>query len=202
MLDLRARRSAHRADDRDAAGHFQRARRSESAGAGQRGARALRRGALWPVRLHGFAAASRRSTRPMTHPASDFAREVMQVALAGTGIRLADGPLEHPSRLPPHRAAKDGARAHRAPDRGKSRDRSSRPGSCTSKTSAAPCERFLPGLGPASCAAPGALRRRLFVLPRKSRFVRRAPAQFHRKGRAGHAHRPRLRRCRHGRRAC
>lgn len=42
-----------------------------------------------------------------THPASDFARQVIQVALAGTGIRVADGPLNI---LPiaPFRAAKDG----------------------------------------------------------------------------------------------
>jgi citrate lyase beta subunit len=42
-----------------------------------------------------------------THPASDFARQVMQVALAGTGIRLADGPL-NVLPIPPYRAAKDG----------------------------------------------------------------------------------------------
>jgi citrate lyase beta subunit len=42
------------------------------------------------------------------HPASDFARQVMQVALADTGIRIADGPL-NVLPIPPHRAAKDGA---------------------------------------------------------------------------------------------
>ena len=42
-----------------------------------------------------------------THPASDFARQVMQVALAGTGIRIADGPLNILP-IPPYRAAKDG----------------------------------------------------------------------------------------------
>jgi citrate lyase beta subunit len=42
-----------------------------------------------------------------THPASDFARQVMQVALAETGIRIADGPLNILS-IPPYRAAKDG----------------------------------------------------------------------------------------------
>ncbi len=41
------------------------------------------------------------------HPASDFARLVMQVALAGTGIRLADGPL-NVLPIPPYRAPKDG----------------------------------------------------------------------------------------------
>jgi citrate lyase beta subunit len=42
-----------------------------------------------------------------THPASDFARQVMQVALAETGIRIADGPLNILP-IPPYRAAKDG----------------------------------------------------------------------------------------------
>jgi citrate lyase beta subunit len=45
--------------------------------------------------------------QPMRHFASDFAREVMQVALAGTGIRLADGPTNIMP-IPPHRA-KEGA---------------------------------------------------------------------------------------------
>ena len=42
-----------------------------------------------------------------THPASDFARETMQVALAGTGVRISDGPVNILP-IPPHRAAKDG----------------------------------------------------------------------------------------------
>ncbi|MGB9070047.1 MAG: hypothetical protein WCC21_15875 [Candidatus Acidiferrales bacterium] len=41
------------------------------------------------------------------HAASNFARQVMQVALAETGIRIADGPL-NVLPIPPHRAAKDG----------------------------------------------------------------------------------------------
>jgi len=45
--------------------------------------------------------------QPSRHFASDFAREVMQVALAGTGIRLADGPTNIMP-IPPHRP-KDGA---------------------------------------------------------------------------------------------
>ncbi len=48
------------------------------------------------------------SQQAMTHPASDFAREVMQVALAGTGVRISDGPVNILP-IPPHRAAKDGA---------------------------------------------------------------------------------------------
>jgi len=43
----------------------------------------------------------------MAHPASDFARETMQVALAGTGVRISDGPVNILP-IPPHRAAKDG----------------------------------------------------------------------------------------------
>jgi citrate lyase beta subunit len=42
-----------------------------------------------------------------THPVSDFARHVMQVTLAGTGVRIADGPLNILP-IPPFRAAKDG----------------------------------------------------------------------------------------------
>ncbi|MGH9686568.1 MAG: DUF6986 family protein [Candidatus Acidiferrales bacterium] len=45
--------------------------------------------------------------QPIRHFASDFAREVMQVALAGAGIRLADGPTNIMP-IAPHRA-KDGA---------------------------------------------------------------------------------------------
>lgn len=44
----------------------------------------------------------------MGHPASDFARETMQVALAGTGLRISDGPVNILP-IPPHRAAKEGA---------------------------------------------------------------------------------------------
>jgi citrate lyase beta subunit len=43
----------------------------------------------------------------MTHPASDFARETIQVALAGTGVRISDGPVNILP-IPPHRAGKDG----------------------------------------------------------------------------------------------
>jgi len=43
----------------------------------------------------------------MNHLACDFAREVMQVALAGTGVWLSDG-ATNILPVPPHRAAKDG----------------------------------------------------------------------------------------------
>ena len=42
----------------------------------------------------------------ITHPAAGFAREIMQVALAGTGVRVSDGPVNILP-IPPHRAAKD-----------------------------------------------------------------------------------------------
>ena len=54
--------------------------------------------------------ASRRiaaSPHLLSHFASDFAREVMQVALARTGIGLADGPTNIMP-IAPHRAGKDG----------------------------------------------------------------------------------------------
>lgn len=44
----------------------------------------------------------------MTHPACDFAREVMQVALAGTGVWLSDG-ATNIMPVPVHRAPKDGS---------------------------------------------------------------------------------------------
>jgi len=46
--------------------------------------------------------------QPIVHFASDFARGVVQVALAGTGVRIADGPTNIMP-IPPYRAAKDGA---------------------------------------------------------------------------------------------
>src|SRR5215203_1481036 len=43
----------------------------------------------------------------MTHPVCDFAKHMMQVAYAGTGIWLSDG-ATNVLPVPPHRAAKDG----------------------------------------------------------------------------------------------
>jgi citrate lyase beta subunit len=45
--------------------------------------------------------------QPIAHFASDFARSVMQVALAGTGTRIADGPTNIMP-IPSYRVAKDG----------------------------------------------------------------------------------------------
>jgi citrate lyase beta subunit len=47
--------------------------------------------------------------QPIAHFASDLARGVLQVALAGTGIRIADGPTNILP-IPPHRVAQQGAR--------------------------------------------------------------------------------------------
>lgn len=44
----------------------------------------------------------------MTHPASDFARDVLQASLAGTGVRISDGPV-NVLPIPPYRVGKDGA---------------------------------------------------------------------------------------------
>lgn len=46
--------------------------------------------------------------QPIAHFASDLARGVIQVALAGTGLRIADGPTNIMP-IPPHRGTKDGA---------------------------------------------------------------------------------------------
>jgi hypothetical protein len=43
----------------------------------------------------------------MRHPACDFAKNMMQVALAGTSVRLSDG-ATNILPVPPHRAVKDG----------------------------------------------------------------------------------------------
>ena len=47
--------------------------------------------------------------QPIAHFASDFARAAMQVALASTGIRLADGPTNIMP-IPPHRSTKEGSK--------------------------------------------------------------------------------------------
>ena len=50
------------------------------------------------------AATSPRRTSTMTHPACDFAKHMMQVALAGTGVWLSDG-ATNILPVPPHRGA-------------------------------------------------------------------------------------------------
>ena len=92
--------------------------------------RRLHRPALRHLRLQRRARHRRRRTRAMEHPAADHAKAVMQVAAAGTGVRLSDGstnvlPVGAPQRGPRGLGA---ARAAGA---------------------ALPGARLLPGLGPA-----------------------------------------------------
>ena len=184
VAPARARHAADGADGRDAAVDLRRARRRRAAGAG------ARKGAGAIVAAHfgtydytaslGITAAHQH----MRHPACDFARSVMQVALAGTDVWLSDGATNV---LP---VGNDRAAIHRAwrlhyDDIRHSLD-----------------QRVLPGLGPASRAARHALRRRLRVLPREPRRGVGAPAQLHRQGRAGHARRRRVRRRGDRARAC
>ena len=53
-------------------------------------------------------------TNALTHSASDFAREIMQVALAGTGVALSDGPTNILP-IPPHTAGEAAAKGQSAP---------------------------------------------------------------------------------------
>ena len=68
----------------------------------------------------------------MTHPACDFAKHVMQVAFAGTGVWLSDG-ATNILPVPPHRAAEgDAHRPRRSPRTARP---STAPGSSTTTTS-------------------------------------------------------------------
>jgi citrate lyase beta subunit len=98
----------------------------------------------------------------MLHPACDFAKHMMQVALAGTGIWLSDG-ATNIMPVPPHRPEKGGALSprqieenravvHRAWKLHYDQD------------SAFAHERLLPGLGPPPGAASDALRGRVCLL--------------------------------------
>ena len=82
----------------------------------------------------------------MAHPAADYAKEVMQAAVAGTGVHLSDGSTN----ILPVGAPDAGARGlAAAPPAGP----------------AQPGARLLPGLGPASRAAADPVRRELRLLP-------------------------------------
>ena len=101
-------------------------------------------------------------------PVADHARAVMQVAAAGTGVRL--------SRRLDQRAA-----------RGRPRTRSSRPGALHARLVAAvPGARVLPGLGPAPGAAGQPVRGHVRLLPRGPARGGR-PAAGLRRARAGPA---------------
>ncbi len=113
------------------------------------------------------------------------------------GIRIADGPLNILP-IPPYRAAKTAARSPRARSR-----KIAPPSTCGWKLQFDNVRRalefgFYQGWDLHPAQLPGALCGRLFFLSGKSRFVRGALAQFRREGRAGDAHRPSVRRCRHG----
>ena len=90
----------------------------------------------------------------LDHPAADHAKAVMQVAAAGTGVRLSDGST---NRLPGRR------RRGRATPPGRYHPRLVR---------ALARARVLPGLGPAPGAAADPVRRDVRVLPRRLRAGR------------------------------
>jgi hypothetical protein len=98
-----------------------------------------------------------------THPACDFARHVMQVSLAGTGITISDGATTSMP-IGPHKAAKgraaDGAADGREPHRGARRLEAS-----LRQYHALSAARLLPGMGFESGAITGALCRHRHFLP-------------------------------------
>ncbi len=128
----------------------------------------------------------------MTHPVCDFAKHMMQVAYAGTGLWLSDG-ATNVLPVPPHRGAQltaaqieeNRAVVHRA----WSLHASTRP--------ALPRRRLLPGLGPPPRAARHALRRPLRLLPGRPGACLRPPPQLRPESRPGHPRRRGLRRRRH-----
>ncbi len=111
----------------------------------------------------------------MLHPACDFAKNMMQVAFAGTGVMLSDGATN----VMPVGHARDGARRVEA--------------SCDARAALAR-DGVLSGLGFAPRAAPDALRGGDLVLPRVEGRGDRALAEFRREGRAGDARGRRVRR--------
>ena len=95
-------------------------------------------------------AASPPAHQSMEHPAADHAKAVMQVAAAGTGVRLSDGstnvlPVGDAARRSAPRWALHARLVRRSLERG-----------------------YLPGLGPAPGAAADPVRRDLRVLPRRA----------------------------------
>ena len=114
----------------------------------------------------------------MVHPACDFARHVMQVALAGTGIWLSDG-ATNIMPIGPREVVHRAWRLH------------------AEHVRHSLVQRVLPGVGPAPRATADALCGRLRVFPRRARCGVRPPAQFRREGGAGDAGRRGVRRCGH-----
>jgi citrate lyase beta subunit len=122
--------------------------------------------------------AARNITAPhqhLNHSACDFAREVMQVALAGTGIWLSDG-ATNTLPLPPNRAAQDGMPLNARQIDEKPPGRSSSPEGALRSHPALSGKRLLPRMGLAPGAIAGAICRCVFILPRRSRFCCKTPA--------------------------
>ena len=129
----------------------------------------------------------------MTHPACDFAKHVMQVALAGTPVRLSDG-ATNIMPVGPHRPHAGGVLSE-SERRENAEGRPPRVASARGTHQALACGRVLPGMGSPSSAAPQPLRRGLRLLSRRDGGSIRAVAKLRGKSRAGHAGRRSLRRC-------
>jgi citrate lyase beta subunit len=131
----------------------------------------------------------------MMHPSCDFAKHMMQVSFAGTGLWLSDG-ATNIMPVAPHRAA---GRRDAHPRTGR-REPPHRPPRLAHPLRARPTlahRRLLSGLGPAPRPTPHPLCRRLHLLPPEPRRRLGTPAQLRRKGRQSHPRRRCLRRRRH-----
>ena len=112
----------------------------------------------------------------MMHPACDFAKHMMQVSFAGTGIWLSDGATNIMPVGP-----------HSGSDRREPGGHSSCLEAALRSCPAFAHRWFLSGLGFASGATADTLRRRLCLLPRESGRGVRTSAQLRRESREGHA---------------
>ncbi len=122
----------------------------------------------------------------MTHPACDFAKSVLQVALAGTGVWISDGST-NVLPVPPHRARRgvrsaSGGRGE-PPGGPRGVEAPLRPRPALARA------RLLPGVGPPPRAAPDPLRRALRVLPRGDRRGLGAAEELRPEGGPGDARR-------------
>ena len=121
----------------------------------RRRATATRRRALRHVRLHGVGCNITAAYQRMRHPACDFAKHVMQVAFAGTGVWLSDGSTTVMP-VPIHRGRGRPALTDDAAG-GEPRERASRVADALRRRAPLAGRRLLPGLGSASGAARDAL---------------------------------------------
>jgi len=121
----------------------------------------------------------------MRHPACDFAKHVMKVSFAGTGVMLSDG-ATNIMPVAPHRG-------HDLSDLQK-RDNKAAVFAAWRIHADDAGQWILPGLGSPPRAAADPLRRGLRVLPRRPGSGVGAPEELRRQGRAGHARRRHLRR--------